>query len=175
MQHETSARLRWIRALDAVGLVATGFGTLLLLAFLLASFLLSGGVVVPTKDPLFEPLVPFPVVVIAPWLPIAIATVALVTFVPMAALVPPSEASRVIRALRLTGAGACILGLLTMFAFPEVVGLDRFGVELTQPGLHWIAIVIGAVAIVLMLLLAGRAISRHDRLRRSGVLADEMP
>ncbi|SFS03387.1 hypothetical protein SAMN04487783_0743 [Agrococcus baldri] len=166
MALSADARARWIARFHAIGLAACGVGALVLLTYVVGSLALTGGRMGRDLDPLYGQLLDWPLFQVPAWLVIAIGIVAFAAFVPMAALVGPDQSHRIPSAFSFTVAGVVLLSLLSQFAFPTVVSVSAGGVVETEPGLHWIGIVLGVATIAAMLLLGGRAMTEHDRRRR---------
>lgn len=168
MTRRSDARGRAVRILDAVGLTATGVGVLLLLAYLIGSLILTGGQIGATLSPNYDQVVPWPLFEVPVWVAIALAVIALVTFVPMAAMVRTSEAPRILRAVQFTMGGVCVASLCWMLAFPISLGAETWPEPTpTVWGSHWIAIVIGVATVALVLILGWRKLRDHDRARRA--------
>lgn len=160
------ARGRVIARLNAVGLTATGIGTLLLLAYLIGSLVFTGAQVAPDQAPPYGQVFDWPVFQPPVWLSIAIGAIALATFAPMAALVRPQEAPRLVGAINFTVAGSLLQSLAMLWAFPLEVPGGLPGRPVTQPDLYWVGAALAGLTIVLVLLFGLRAIIEHDRQRR---------
>lgn len=89
MARSADARGRWVARLDAVGIAAAGLGILTLLGYLVGGLVLTGGRMAEDLGYLYGHIVEWPLFVVEPWLPIAVSSVTLLAFVPMAALVRP--------------------------------------------------------------------------------------
>lgn len=166
-------RHRAVVLLDRAGLVLAGIASVLFVAYVLGSLALTGGRVAYGTSPLWAPVVDWPLFVVPAEVLIWLAALGIGAFVVMARLVRGLEVRRVLRALRIGGLGFVVGPLGFTFAQPRVVGEDRFGVALTEPGWHWIAAVIGVAGVVVMLLLARGQFAEHDRLMRAGVTDED--
>ncbi|SDS22929.1 hypothetical protein [Agrococcus carbonis] len=167
MARSADARGRWVARLDAVGIAAAGLGILTLLGYLVGGLVLTGGRMAEDLGYLYGHIVEWPLFVVEPWLPIAVSSVTLLAFVPMAALVRPEETGRLTRAINLVAAGSICLPFAMMLLFPTVVSTDHRGVDETVPGDHWIGLAIGIATMVLMIALGARAMTEQGRRMRA--------
>lgn len=168
MAPSADRRAQLIARLDIVGLVVTSIGAVILLAYLLGSMFLTGGQLSRFGDPLHDlVLMDWPVFEVPAWLSIAIGAVALLAFVPMAAMVRPEETGRLVRALGMTSAGSLVQSFVMLLAFPVVVGTSSNGVAQTVPSLHWVGLLLGAVTMVLVFALGYRAMAEQGRRLRA--------
>lgn len=167
MAPSADARGRVIARLDVVGLAASAGAVVLLLAFLIGSLLLTGGQVAPDQAPPYDQVMEWPVFQPPAWISVGIGAIALLTFAPMAALVRPQEASRLVRAINFTVAGPLLQSLAMLWAFPIELDGGLPGRPVTQPDLYWVGAALAGLTIVLVLVLGLRAMIEHDRRRRA--------
>lgn len=151
---------RWERVYRAAMMVAAAQ---VLWVFVMG--LIAGGQFVADQWPDWDPLVPWPVLAIPPWVPIALSAVAAVAAVAMSAA--RSVTNEVGLAFQDLAVGTLVLaiipvGLARIYPDPNGVPVPLYGADATF-GWHWIAAVVhlvGVVALIVRLVRARRASGR---------------
>ncbi|MBT2500710.1 hypothetical protein J7E25_16565 [Agromyces sp. ISL-38] len=146
--------------------------TVIFIAFLIGSLLLSGSQALPDDRPRYDVIVPFPIFVVPEWVSVFLGVVA------AALVVPLLVTTKIVQAPQLNAAfaysiGATVANLYFAFTFPASSGMiAKPSDPMVYLGAHWIGAALAAACVVVV---AARAIPfsvRYDRLRRAGLISD---
>lgn len=143
---------------------------LLMLILIVGTLLLSGAQMGYNKPQIFAPLIPFPMFVVPAWLSVACAGIGLLTVVPFAATTKAPEAPWLLSAFAYS-AGSAIASLVFAYFFPELTAEGRAPAE-GIIGAHWIASIISAACIPVILIRQLQIGPEYDRLEKAKYQAD---
>lgn len=125
---------------------------LLLLAYIVASMVLAGGQLGPTKPPIYDAVLDWPVFQVPGWLVAAAAVVSSLCALVVVVTATDDEQQRVGMLMRLVGAGSIIVPWSFALAWPDHAGVVPYPSDESEVGwtlgASWFAAPVGLVPFI---------------------------